>query len=215
MLTGPATMLKWSFGRADETDEVVRQQIAFALRDEVADLDASGVRIIQIDEPALREALPLRVADQPAYLSSATTAFRTAGGAAGEMTQIHSHMCYAEFGDVLSALRDFDADVLLVELARAGMGMLGDLAAANPLGAIGPGVYDIHSPRVPTADEMAELLRGACAAMPAQRIWVTPDCGLKTRRYEEIVPALGGLCAASRTVRAEIGAEDREAVARA
>ncbi|MEV0072792.1 5-methyltetrahydropteroyltriglutamate--homocysteine S-methyltransferase [Amycolatopsis sp. NPDC050768] len=205
MLTGPVTILAWSFVRDDQPLADTALQVAFAIRDEVTDLEAAGVRVIQVDEPALRELLPLRAAGHEAYFDWAVRAFRvaTAGAAAG--TQIHTHMCYSEFGEVLSAIDGLDADVTSIEAARSKMEVLADLSAGGFARGVGPGVYDIHSPRVPGVEEVADLLRTAAAAVPAHRLWVNPDCGLKTRRYAEVEPALRHLVAAARQVRAEQG----------
>ncbi|QYN17703.1 5-methyltetrahydropteroyltriglutamate--homocysteine S-methyltransferase [Amycolatopsis sp. DSM 110486] len=205
MLTGPVTILAWSFVRDDQPLADTALQVAFAIRDEVTDLEAAGVRVIQVDEPALRELLPLRAAGHEVYFDWAVRAFRvaTAGAAAG--TQIHTHMCYSEFGEVLSAIDGLDADVTSIEAARSKMEVLADLSAGGFARGVGPGVYDIHSPRVPGVEEVADLLRTAAAAVPAHRLWVNPDCGLKTRRYAEVEPALRHLVAAARQVRAEQG----------
>jgi 5-methyltetrahydropteroyltriglutamate--homocysteine methyltransferase len=204
MLTGPVTMLAWSFVRDDQPLSDTARQVALALRDEVADLEAAGIAIVQVDEPALRESLPLRRTAQPEYLRWAVDAFRLATGGAADDTQIHTHMCYAEFGDVLDAITATDADVVSLEAARSGMAIVRDLARASYARGVGPGVWDIHSPRVPSSDELAELLRMALVALPAERLWVNPDCGLKTRGYTEVLPALANLVAAARAVRATI-----------
>ncbi|MEU3351823.1 5-methyltetrahydropteroyltriglutamate--homocysteine S-methyltransferase [Streptomyces sp. NPDC037389] len=204
MLTGPVTMLAWSFVRDDQPRAETARQVALALRDEVADLEAAGTAVIQVDEPALRETLPLRTADRPAYLSWATEAFRLTTGGVRPDTQIHTHMCYAEFGDILQAIDDLDADVISLEAARSHMQVAGELAAAGYPREVGPGVYDIHSPRVPAADEAAALLRRGLAAIPAERLWVNPDCGLKTRGWPEVRASLEHLVTAARTVREEL-----------
>jgi 5-methyltetrahydropteroyltriglutamate--homocysteine methyltransferase len=204
MLTGPVTMLAWSFVRDDQPLADTARQVALALRDEVADLEAAGTAVIQVDEPALRETLPLRAADRPGYLAWATEAFRLATSGVRPDTQIHTHMCYAEFGDILGAIDDLDADVISLEAARSHMQVAAELAGAGYPRAAGPGVYDIHSPRVPSADEMAALLRTGLAAIPAGRLWANPDCGLKTRAWPEARASLEHLVAAARTVRAEL-----------
>jgi 5-methyltetrahydropteroyltriglutamate--homocysteine methyltransferase len=201
MLTGPVTMLAWSFVRDDQPLSDTAQQVALALRDEVADLEAAGIAIVQVDEPALRESLPLRRAAQPEYLRWAVDAFRLATGGAADDTQVHTHMCYAEFGDVLDAIIATDADVISLEAARSGMAIVRDLARAHYPREVGPGVWDIHSPRVPSSDEIAALLREALRGLPAERLWVNPDCGLKTRGYAEVLPALANLVAAAQSVR--------------
>ncbi|MFI9208071.1 5-methyltetrahydropteroyltriglutamate--homocysteine S-methyltransferase [Streptomyces sp. NPDC053253] len=204
MLTGPVTMLAWSFVRDDQPLADTARQVALALRDEVNDLEAAGTSVIQVDEPALRETLPLRAADHGAYLDWATEAFRLTTAGVRPETQIHTHMCYAEFGDVVQAIDDLDADVISLEAARSHMQVARELAAHGYPREAGPGVYDIHSPRVPSAHEAAELLRTGLRAIPAERLWVNPDCGLKTRGWPETRAALENLVTAARTVRAEL-----------
>ncbi|MEV7676200.1 5-methyltetrahydropteroyltriglutamate--homocysteine S-methyltransferase [Streptomyces sp. NPDC088752] len=204
MLTGPVTMLAWSFVRDDQPLGETARQVALALRDEVNDLEAAGTSVIQVDEPALRETLPLRAADRPAYLDWATEAFRLATGGVRPDTQIHTHMCYAEFGDVVQAIDDLDADVISLEAARSHMQVARELAAHGYPREAGPGVWDIHSPRVPSAGEAAALLRTGLEAIPAERLWVNPDCGLKTRAWPETRASLENLVAAARTVREEL-----------
>ncbi|RZE07090.1 5-methyltetrahydropteroyltriglutamate--homocysteine S-methyltransferase [Streptomyces albidoflavus] len=206
MLTGPVTMLAWSFVRDDQPLGETAAQVALALRDEVGDLEAAGTPVIQVDEPALRETLPLRAADRPAYLEWATRAFRLTTGGVAPATQIHTHMCYAEFGDIVQAIDDLDADVISLEAARSHMEVAHELAAHGYPREAGPGVYDIHSPRVPGAEEAAALLREGLAAIPAERLWVNPDCGLKTRGWPETRASLENLVAAARTVRAALDA---------
>ncbi|MFZ4134562.1 5-methyltetrahydropteroyltriglutamate--homocysteine S-methyltransferase [Streptomyces koyangensis] len=206
MLTGPVTMLAWSFVRDDQPLGETAAQVALALRDEVADLEAAGTAVIQVDEPALRETLPLRATDRPAYLEWATRAFRLTTGGVASATQIHTHMCYAEFGDIVRAIDDLDADVISLEAARSHMEVAHELAAHGYPREAGPGVYDIHSPRVPGAEEAAALLREGLAAIPAERLWVNPDCGLKTRGWPETRASLENLVAAARTVRAALDA---------
>jgi len=204
MLTGPVTMLAWSFVRDDQPLGDTARQVALALRDEVNDLEAAGTSVIQVDEPALRETLPLRASDHPAYLAWATEAFRLSTGGVRPDTQIHTHMCYAEFGDIVQAIDDLDADVISLEAARSHMQVARELAAHGYPREAGPGVYDIHSPRVPSTEEAAELLRTGLKAIPAERLWVNPDCGLKTRGWPETRASLEHLVAAARTVREEI-----------
>ncbi|WP_053697439.1 5-methyltetrahydropteroyltriglutamate--homocysteine S-methyltransferase [Streptomyces sp. NRRL F-5755] len=204
MLTGPVTMLAWSFVRDDQPLGDTARQVALALRDEVADLEAAGTSVIQVDEPALRETLPLRAAGHAAYLAWATEAFRLTTSGVRDRTQIHTHMCYAEFGDIVQAIDDLDADVISLEAARSHMQVARELAAHGYPREAGPGVYDIHSPRVPSAEEAASLLRKGLDAIPAERLWVNPDCGLKTRAWPETRASLENLVAAARTVRAEI-----------
>ncbi|MFB7865038.1 5-methyltetrahydropteroyltriglutamate--homocysteine S-methyltransferase [Streptomyces sp. NPDC056069] len=204
MLTGPVTMLAWSFVRDDQPLADTARQVALALRDEVADLEAVGTSVIQVDEPALRETLPLRAADRPGYLAWATEAFRLSTCGVRPDTQIHTHMCYAEFGDIVQAIDDLDADVISLEAARSHMQVARELAAHDYPREAGPGVWDIHSPRVPSPEEAAALLRAGLRAIPAERLWVNPDCGLKTRGWPETRASLDHLVAAARTVRAEL-----------
>ncbi|MFD7496642.1 5-methyltetrahydropteroyltriglutamate--homocysteine S-methyltransferase [Streptomyces sp. NPDC059832] len=206
MLTGPVTMLAWSFVRDDQPLGDTARQVALALRDEVDDLEASGTSVIQVDEPALRETLPLRAADHAAYLEWATESFRLTTSGVRPDTQIHTHMCYAEFGDIVQAIDNLDADVISLEAARSHMQVARELAAHGYPREAGPGVYDIHSPRVPDADEAAALLRKGLKAIPAERLWVNPDCGLKTRGWPETKSSLENLVAAARTVRGELPA---------
>ncbi|MFJ5227403.1 5-methyltetrahydropteroyltriglutamate--homocysteine S-methyltransferase [Streptomyces sp. NPDC088400] len=206
MLTGPVTMLAWSFVRDDQPLGDTARQVALALRDEVNDLETSGTSVIQVDEPALRETLPLRAADRAAYLDWATESFRLTTSGVRPDTQIHTHMCYAEFGDIVQAIDDLDADVISLEAARSHMQVARELAAHGYPREAGPGVYDIHSPRVPDADEAAALLRKGLEAIPAERLWVNPDCGLKTRGWPETKASLENLVAAARAVRTELPA---------
>lgn len=202
MLTGPVTILAWSFVRDDQPLADTANQIALAIRDETVDLQNAGIAIIQVDEPALRELLPLRSADKPAYLDWAVGAFRLSTSGVSDATQIHTHLCYSEFGEVIGAIADLDADVTSIEAARSHMEVLDDLNAIGFSNSVGPGVYDIHSPRVPSAAEMARSLREALQAVPAQRLWVNPDCGLKTRKVDEVTASLANLVAAATEVRA-------------
>ena len=206
MLTGPVTMLAWSFVRDDQPRSDTARQVALALRDEVGDLEAAGTSVIQVDEPALRETLPLRAADHPGYLAWATEAFRLTTAGVRPDTQIHTHMCYAEFGDIVQAIDDLDADVISLEAARSHMQVARELADHGYPREAGPGVYDIHSPRVPSTEEAAELLRTGLKAIPAERLWVNPDCGLKTRGWPETRASLEHLVAAARVVRGELPA---------
>jgi 5-methyltetrahydropteroyltriglutamate--homocysteine methyltransferase len=201
MLTGPVTILNWSFVRDDQPREATCRQIALAIRDEVHDLDAAGIAIIQIDEPALREGLPLRHADQPAYLRWAVECFRLAAAGARPETQIQTHMCYSEFNEIFPDIAAMDADVLLIENARSGAELLEVFRTEGYDKGIGPGVYDVHSPRVPGVDEMADALRAILTVLPEEQIWVNPDCGLKTRKPDEAWPALENMVAAAREVR--------------
>ena len=206
MLTGPVTILAWSFVRDDQPLADTARQVALALRDEVADLEAGGIGVVQVDEPALRELLPLRAADHAAYLDWAVAAFRLATSGAADATQVHTHLCYSEFGQVIHAIDALDADVTSIEAARSRMEVLDDLAAVGYRRGVGPGVYDIHSPRVPDEAEITALLEHAVRSVDPAVLWVNPDCGLKTRRYEEVDPALRHLVAAARAVRATLAA---------
>ncbi|MFE3239388.1 5-methyltetrahydropteroyltriglutamate--homocysteine S-methyltransferase [Kitasatospora indigofera] len=203
MLTGPVTMLAWSFVRDDQPLAETARQVALALRDEVTDLEAAGAAVVQVDEPALRETLPLRAADRPGYLAWATEAFRLTTSGVRADTQVHTHMCYAEFGEIMTAIEELDADVISLEAARSHMRVAHELAAAGYPREVGPGVYDIHSPRVPSTGEAVALLREGLAAIPAERLWVNPDCGLKTRGWAETRASLDHLVEAARLVRAE------------
>jgi 5-methyltetrahydropteroyltriglutamate--homocysteine methyltransferase len=202
MLTGPVTILAWSFVRDDQPLADTANQVALAIRDETVDLQSAGIAVIQVDEPALRELLPLRRADQDAYLSWAVGSFRLATAGVADSTQIHTHLCYSEFGEVIGAISDLDADVTSIEAARSHMEVLDDLNAVGFANSVGPGVYDIHSPRVPSTDEMAASLRAALKAVPAGRLWVNPDCGLKTRKTDEVTTSLQNMVAAAQEVRA-------------
>ncbi|MFT3876446.1 MAG: 5-methyltetrahydropteroyltriglutamate--homocysteine S-methyltransferase [Propioniciclava sp.] len=202
MLTGPVTILQWSFVRDDQPESVTAAQVALALRDEVLDLEAAGLPVIQVDEPALREGLPLRRGDWDAYLAWATEAFRLAVAGVRDDTQVHTHMCYAEFGDVMDAIIALDADVISMEASRSGMTLLDELTAASYPNEVGPGVWDIHSPRVPDAAEVDALLTAAVDALGADRLWVNPDCGLKTRGWPEVEASLTELVAAAERARA-------------
>jgi len=201
MLTGPVTMLKWSFERDDQPRETTAHQLALAIRDELADLEAAGIGVIQVDEPALREGLPLRRDRRDAYLAWAVEAFRLATAGVRDETQVHTHMCYSEFGEILPAIDGLDADVTSIEAARSRMELVRDLEQAGYGREVGLGVYDIHSPRVPPPDEMTELLREALEAVGPTRLWVNPDCGLKTRDYPEVLASLRNMVAAARTAR--------------
>lgn len=204
MLTGPVTMLAWSFVRDDQPLGETARQVGLALRDEVNDLEAAGTSVIQVDEPALRETLPLRADGHAAYLAWATESFRLTTSGVRPETQIHTHMCYAEFGDIVQAIDDLDADVISLEAARSHMQVATELAEHGYPREAGPGVWDIHSPRVPSAREAAALLRKGLEAIPAERLWVNPDCGLKTRGWPETRASLEHLVTAAREVRAEL-----------
>ncbi|WP_436536466.1 5-methyltetrahydropteroyltriglutamate--homocysteine S-methyltransferase [Actinoplanes sp. HUAS TT8] len=201
MLTGPVTILAWSFVRTDQPRSDTADQVALALRDETVDLEAAGITVIQVDEPALRETLPLRRADQKAYLDWAVGAFRLATSGVADDTQVHTHLCYSEFGEVITAIDALDADVTSIEASRSKMEVLDDLAAIGYSRGVGPGVWDIHSPRIPSESEIVDALRRAVTAVPARRLWANPDCGLKTRGYPEVEASLKHLVAAADRVR--------------
>jgi len=201
MLTGPVTMLAWSFVRDDQPRSLTCRQIALAIRDEVRDLEAAGIRMIQIDEPALREGLPLRKDDRKDYLNWSVESFRIASSGVKDTTQIHTHMCYSEFNDIVASIAAMDADVLSVESARSRMELLGAFRAFHYPNEIGPGVYDIHSPRVPSLEEILALLEKALAVLKPEQLWVNPDCGLKTRQWKETEPSLVAMVQAAKTLR--------------
>lgn len=201
MLTGPVTILQWSFVRNDQPRSETCKQIALAIRDEVADLEAAGIRAIQIDEPAFREGLPLRHADWAAYLTWAVDCFRLSACAVGDETQIHTHMCYSEFNDIMPAIAAMDADVISIETSRSDMELLNVFGDFDYPNEIGPGVWDIHSPRIPTEAEFTKLLGKAAAVIPAERLWVNPDCGLKTRGWPETEASLKNLVSAAQALR--------------
>jgi 5-methyltetrahydropteroyltriglutamate--homocysteine methyltransferase len=205
MLTGPVTMLQWSFVRDDQPRSATCKQIALAIRDEVADLEKAGIRMIQIDEPAIREGLPLRKAEWKAYLQWAVEAFRLSASPVADKTQIHTHMCYSEFNDIIEAVGAMDADVISIETSRSQMELLDAFVNYKYPNEIGPGVYDIHSPRVPTVDEMTALLEKARKVLKAEQIWVNPDCGLKTRGWPEVKAALQNMVAAAKALREKEG----------
>lgn len=206
MLTGPITILQWSFVRDDQPRRETAWQIALAIRDEVQDLEAAGLRVIQIDEPALREGLPLRERDRAKYLKWATEAFRLSASGVRDETQIHTHMCYCEFNDVMEAIAALDADVISIETSRSNMELLEAFVGFRYPNEVGPGIWDIHSPRVPSREEMTDLLRKAATVLPVENLWVNPDCGLKTRGWPEVREALTHLVAAARTLREETAA---------
>ncbi|GAB3380972.1 5-methyltetrahydropteroyltriglutamate--homocysteine S-methyltransferase [Massilia agri] len=201
MLTGPVTMLNWSFVRDDQPRAATCRQLALAIRDEVQDLERAGVRIIQIDEAALREGLPLRRERWDEYLGWAVESFRIAANGVHDATQIHTHMCYSEFNDIIEAIAAMDADVITIETSRSGLELLDAFDGFRYPNGIGPGVYDIHSPNTPSREQILALMRKAAARIPPAQLWVNPDCGLKTRRWEEVLPALENMVAAARTLR--------------
>ncbi|GGP22628.1 5-methyltetrahydropteroyltriglutamate--homocysteine methyltransferase [Silvimonas iriomotensis] len=205
MLTGPVTILNWSFVRDDQPRSVSCYQLALAIRQEVQDLEKAGVRVIQIDEAALREGLPLRKAQWQAYLDWAVAAFRLTANGVEDDTQIHTHMCYSEFNDIIQAIAAMDADVITIETSRSDMELLDAFEHFQYPNEIGPGVYDIHSPNIPSEAHMVQLMKKAAERVPAERLWVNPDCGLKTRQWQEVIPALTNMVNAARTLRAELG----------
>jgi 5-methyltetrahydropteroyltriglutamate--homocysteine methyltransferase len=204
MLTGPVTILQWSFVRNDQARSETCTQIALAIRDEVVDLERSGIRIIQIDEPAIREGLPLRKENWKEYLDWAVRAFRISASGVEDATQIHTHMCYSEFNDIIESIADMDADVITIECSRSQMELLDAFAEFKYPNEIGPGVYDIHSPRVPSRTEMVALMEKARAVVPAENLWVNPDCGLKTRGWPETKAALVAMVEAARELRSAV-----------
>jgi 5-methyltetrahydropteroyltriglutamate--homocysteine methyltransferase len=210
MLTGPITMLMWSFVRDDQARSLTALQLALAIRDEVADLERAGIGIIQIDEPAFREGLPLKKADWNGYFKWAVEAFRVASSGVKDDTQIHTHMCYSEFNDILPAIADMGADVITIETSRSRMELLDGFGHFKYPNEIGPGVYDIHSPRIPDTAEMLELLEKACLVINPKQLWVNPDCGLKTRGWTETVTALERMVEAARLLRARLNISQTE-----
>jgi len=202
MLTGPVTILNWSFVRDDQPRSVTCKQLALAIRAEVLDLEKAGIGVIQIDEAALREGLPLRQSQWQAYLDWAVEAFRITTGGVADETQIHTHMCYSEFNDIIAAIADMDADAITIETSRSDMELLDAFEHFNYPNGIGPGVYDIHSPNIPSEQHIVALMRKAAERIPAEQLWVNPDCGLKTRQWHEVIPALTQMVAAAKTLRA-------------
>ncbi len=201
MLTGPVTILNWSFVRDDQPRSVSCYQLALAIREEVLDLEKAGIRVIQIDEAALREGLPLRKSQWQQYLDWAVESFRITANGVEDETQIHTHMCYSEFNDIIKSIADMDADVITIETSRSDMELLDAFEHFQYPNEIGPGVYDIHSPNIPTQDHIEQLMKKAAERVPAQRLWVNPDCGLKTRQWPEVIPALTNMVAAAKALR--------------
>jgi 5-methyltetrahydropteroyltriglutamate--homocysteine methyltransferase len=201
MLTGPVTILNWSFVRDDQPRSVSCYQLALAIREEVLDLERAGVRVIQIDEAALREGLPLRKSQWHSYLDWAVASFRITANGVDDATQIHTHMCYSEFNDIIQSIADMDADVITIETSRSDMELLDAFEGFQYPNEIGPGVYDIHSPNIPTQAHIEQLMKKAAERVPAQRLWVNPDCGLKTRQWPEVIPALRNMVAAAKALR--------------
>lgn len=207
MLTGPVTILNWSFVRDDQPRKDTALQLALAIREEVLDLEAAGLKIIQIDEAALREGLPLRQSDWAGYLDWAIDAFRLAANGVKDETQVHTHMCYSEFNDILGAITRMDADVITIETSRSDMALLEAFKEKSYPNDIGPGVYDIHSPNIPEPQDIVALIGKAAERIPAERLWVNPDCGLKTRGWGEVVPALENMVRAAKALRLEHSAQ--------
>jgi 5-methyltetrahydropteroyltriglutamate--homocysteine methyltransferase len=204
MLTGPVTMLQWAFVRDDQPRQQTCLQVALALRDEVCELESAGIAAIQIDEPAIREGLPLKRSEWDHYLDWAVYAFRVSASGVAPQTQIHTHMCYSEFNGIIEAIAAMDADVITIETSRSNMTLLDAFIDFEYPNEMGPGVYDIHSPNVPEVAQMEALMRKAAERLPAERLWVNPDCGLKTRGWDEVGPSLENMVAAARCLRAGI-----------
>jgi 5-methyltetrahydropteroyltriglutamate--homocysteine methyltransferase len=204
MLTGPVTMLNWSFVRDDQPKRVTAYQMAIAIRDEVEALEAAGIKVIQVDEAALREGYPLRKEKRAEYEDWAITSFRITTSSVKPETQIHTHMCYSEFSDIMDAIEDMDADVISIENARSDNSLLKIFKERGYKGEIGPGVYDIHSPRIPTTEELVEQIEAILEVLPKEKVWVNPDCGLKTRKWEEVKPSLENMVKAAKEVRAKL-----------
>ncbi|HAS8566642.1 TPA: 5-methyltetrahydropteroyltriglutamate--homocysteine S-methyltransferase, partial [Vibrio vulnificus] len=211
MLTGPVTILCWTFPREDISRKAIAQQLALALRDEVSDLQDAGINIIQIDEPAIREGLPLKKRDHQSYLDWAVEAFRISAASARPETQIHTHMCYSEFNEIIESVAALDADVITIETSRSNMELLKAFEEFNYPNEIGPGVYDIHSPNIPSEEWIVDLVKKAAQKIPVERLWVNPDCGLKTRNWPETEAALANLVSAAKRLRNEF-AEEASAV---
>jgi len=203
MLTGPVTILNWSFVRDDQPRSVSCYQLALAIRDEVLDLEKVGIKVIQIDEAALREGLPLRKSQWKHYLDWAVESFRITANGVKDETQVHTHMCYSEFNDIIEAIAQMDADVITIETSRSDMELLDVFDSFKYPNEIGPGVYDIHSPNIPTKDQIVSLMQKAAERIPAERLWVNPDCGLKTRQWPEVIPALRNMVEAAKQLRAQ------------
>jgi 5-methyltetrahydropteroyltriglutamate--homocysteine methyltransferase len=205
------TILQWSFVRDDQPRETTCKQIGLAIRDEVQDLEKAHIRLIQIDEPALREGLPLRDADKKAYLKWAVDAFRLSSSGVEDATQIHTHMCYSEFNDIMDSIASLDADVISIETSRSAMDLLSAFVEFKYPYQIGPGVYDIHSPRVPNTQEMVTLLKKAVEVLKPEQLWVNPDCGLKTRGWKETEAALKAMVVAAKELRGQLAVPAKKA----
>jgi 5-methyltetrahydropteroyltriglutamate--homocysteine methyltransferase len=201
MLTGPVTILQWSFVRDDQPRSVTCKEIAQAISDEVLDLESEGIQIIQIDEPALREGMPIQRAKWHDYLSWAVECFKIASSGVKNETQIHTHMCYSEFNDIIQAIGAMDADVISIEASRSNMELLNAFSEYHYPNDIGPGMYDIHSPNIPKVEEIVNLIRKALEVIPAAQLWINPDCGLKTRSWDEAIPSLKAMVSAAKQMR--------------
>ena len=203
MLTGPVTMMNWSFVRDDKPRDQIVKQLALAIFDEISDLQDAGIKIIQVDEAAFKEGYPLRSENIPAYEKFAVDAFKLAVSAAKAQTQIHTHMCYSEFNDIIKTIEAMDADVISIETARSGNELLKIFRSVGYKQEVGPGVYDIHSPRIPSVQELVSQIRALLEVLPKEQLWINPDCGLKTRKWEEVEPSLKNMVEAVRIIRAE------------
>ena len=203
MLTGPVTILNWSFVRDDISRSEVSRQIAYAISDEINDLQIAGIKIIQVDEAAFKEGYPLRKENVREYEKWAVENFKLAVSPAKKETQIHTHMCYSEFGDIIKTIEDMDADVITIEAARSGNSLPAILGKNGYKNQIGPGVYDIHSPRIPDIDEFMEHIKNLILSLPVDNLWINPDCGLKTRKWAEVKPALSNMIMAAKNIRNE------------
>jgi 5-methyltetrahydropteroyltriglutamate--homocysteine methyltransferase len=201
MLTGPVTILNWSFVRDDQPRSLSCYQLALAMREEVLDLEKAGIKVIQIDEAALREGLPLRKSQWKQYLNWAVESFRITANGVKDETQIHTHMCYSEFNDIIESIAQMDADVITIETSRSDRELLDVFDKFKYPNEIGPGVYDIHSPNIPTIEHVVNLMKKAEGRIPAERLWINPDCGLKTRQWAEVIPALKNMVAAANMLR--------------
>jgi 5-methyltetrahydropteroyltriglutamate--homocysteine methyltransferase len=204
MLTGPVTILQWSFVRDDQPRSETCRQIAYSIRQEVIDLEAAGIRVIQIDEPALREGLPLHREDWQEYLHWSVECFKIASTGVRDVTQIHTHMCYSEFNDIIQAIAAMDADVISIEASRSKMELFEAFESFEYPNDIGPGVYDIHSPNIPSLEDIKDLINRALEVIPSEQLWVNPDCGLKTRTWEEVIPSLKNMSAAAQEIRSQL-----------
>ena len=203
MLTGPVTMMNWSFVRDDKPREQIVKQLALAIFDEISDLQDAGIKIVQVDEAAFKEGYPLRSENIPAYEKFAVSAFKLAVSAASAHTQIHTHMCYSEFNDIIKTIEAMDADVISIETARSGNELLRVFKSVGYKQEVGPGVYDIHSPRIPSVQELVSQIRALLEVLPKEQLWINPDCGLKTRKWEEVRPSLKNMVEAVRVIRTE------------